>query len=56
MVVKIRKVSLRIIFLIAIKDFCFKQVHKYARIRKQELGHFRVHLKQFWHFQRVNTK
>ena len=43
-VFKIRKEYLRIIFfLVAIKDLCFKQVHKYARLRKQ-LDNFRVHI------------
>ena len=27
-------------FLMAIKEFCFKQVHKYARLRKQQLDNF----------------
>ena len=35
-VFKIRKDYLRIIFfLMDTKDLCFKQVHKYARLRKQ---------------------
>ena len=30
----------------AVKDVCFKQVHKYAKLRKQ-LDNFRVHMEQF---------
>ena len=45
---KVSKDHLRIIFfLMALKDLCFKQIHKYARLRKQELDNFRVHAKEF---------
>ena len=54
---KIRKDYIKIIlFLMVIKDFCFKQVHKYARPSKTITGFLRVLVKKFWHFQRVNTK
>ena len=29
------------------KDLCFKQAHKYARLGKQQLDNFRVYMKQF---------
>ena len=38
-----------------IKAIYFKQVPKYPKLRKQKLDNFSVHLKQFWHFQRINT-
>ena len=41
---------LRIILLMTIKDLRFKQVHKYARLRKQKLVDFRVHVKQFCYY------
>ena len=45
---EIPKDYLRIIFfLMAVKDHSFKQVQKYARLRKQWLDNFRVHMKQF---------
>ena len=45
---EITKDYLRIIFfLMAVKDHSFKQVHKHARLRKQWLDNFRVHMKQF---------
>ena len=37
------------------KDLCFKQVHKYARLKKKSLAKFRVHMKQYRNFQRDTT-
>ena len=39
-----------------LKNPCFKQVCKYARLRKQWLVNFGVYVKQLWHFLKVNTK